>query len=483
MPVHEVYEESSLHVVGLKAVEAHENWRNSFYDFFDERLDKIEKEYSMDNLGDISKAIFQERSEILGRLVLGFIEKKFGHLLNQQICNCPKCDKELILHEKRPKTIQTLVGKFELLRPYFYCKACHFGFYPIDEALGLSDSSKQYDVQDVEAWLSSEIPYETARETFQRVTGEKISEHHMHDTVNAVGQYVNILDVCPGKEEINKKIDELSKGKFRRPIMMMAIDGAHAPTRPEPTPHPRKGKRGKGKWKEVKGFRLYLLDAKKIIHLISWHQVCTDQELADDLLMVKRAELIPEGKVRLCLIGDGASWIWKRGKEIFPSAKEVLDYYHCSEYVYSAANANYGKGTREAQMWSEATLSRIYWGYHDDVLSSLEMIKSTSEEAKEKTDVLYNYLSKHKGKMNYSSAKRAGYHIGSGAIETANKFISHIRMKRSGAWWYIKNANNMLKIRCAKYNGTYDKIIEKYKKDDQIRIKNKKFERKLRFVI
>ena len=84
--------------------------------------------------------------------------------------------------------------------------------------------------------------------------------------------------------------------------------------------------------------------------------------------------------------------------------------------------------------------------------------------------------------MNYNSAKRAGYHIGSGAIETANKFISHIRKKRSGSWWYISNANNMLKIRCAKYNGTYDAIIEKYKKDDQERIRDKKMNTNLKIV-
>lgn len=466
----------------LKEVKRSEDWRTSFYEFVNSRLDKIEKEYPMENLGDISRAIFQERSEILGRLIQGFIEKKFDHLLNQQVSNCPKCGNQIITQGKRPKNIQTLAGSFELLRPYFYCRDCHIGSYPLDEVLCLSSSSKQYDIQDVEAWLSSEMPYEMARETFERVTGEKQSEHHMYDTVNAIGQELNILDVCPDKEEINHKIAEMSEGKFRRPILMIAIDGAHAPTRPEPSPHPRKGKRGKGQWKEVKGFRLYLLDTKSTIHLISWHQVCTDQELAENLLKIKESGLIPESKVRLCLIGDGAAWIWNRGKEIFPSAKEVLDYYHCSEYVYAAANAHYGKGTQDAQAWSEAILTRIYWGYHNDVLSELKEIKSESEEAREKIDDLYNYLFNHRDKMNYSSAKRAGYHIGSGAIETANKFISHTRMKRSGAWWYIKNANNMLKIRCAKYNGTYDNVIEKYKINDQKRINDKKFNRTLKII-
>ena len=136
----------------------------------------------MDDLGEISKAVFQERAEIL------------GHLL-----------------------------------------------------LGLSESSKQYDVQDVEAWLSSETAYETASETYERITGVTLSEHHMHGVTNAIGEGVGILDTCPSQEDIHKKIDEISENKFRRPIMMLALDGAHGPMRPEPIPHPRKGKRGSGK--------------------------------------------------------------------------------------------------------------------------------------------------------------------------------------------------------------------------------------------
>lgn len=30
--------------------------------------------------------------------------------------------------------------------------------------------------------------------------------------------------------------------------------------------------------------------------------------------------------------------------------------------------------------------------------------------------------------------------IGSGGIESANKFIGHVRLKRPGAWWVVENA-------------------------------------------
>lgn len=43
--------------------------------------------------------------------------------------------------------------------------------------------------------------------------------------------------------------------------------------------------------------------------------------------------------------------------------------------------------------------------------------------------------------------------MGSGGIESSNKTICHVRLKRSGAWWYIEKADHMLALRCAKYNG------------------------------
>ena len=39
---------------------------------------------------------------------------------------------------------------------------------------------------------------------------------------------------------------------------------------------------------------MYLLDDKKMVHLISWHQIKSDKDLANDLLEIKQAGLIPE---------------------------------------------------------------------------------------------------------------------------------------------------------------------------------------------
>ena len=453
-------------MVQQAAVAVSEDWKSGFLSFAGERLDQIERGSQMDSLDDISKSLFENRSDIMGQAALALIERKFGHLLDQQYCQCPHCHRRIrAKSEKVKREIQIIVGTVTLYRPYFYCNRCRFGFYPLDDALGISKRKIQPDIQELEAWLAAEMPYDTAAETLKRCAGIQVSNHHMHDVANEIAQDLQVLDICPDKEEIRRQIDTISEGKFRRPVLMIGIDGSHAPTRPEPSA--RKGPRGKGEWKEVKGFRMYLLDDERIIHLISWHQIKKDKELAADLLQIKKSGLIPEEKLRICVIGDGAPWIWNRIQEVFPDAKQVLDYYHCSEYLYKTAQAQYGQNSQQAQEWVEATLTRLFSNNIDRIIAGIKRMKPSSAAAREQIDKTIGYLSERTDKTNYGALKRGGYHIGSGGIESSNKFISNVRLKRSGAWWYPTNANNILKLRCAKYNGTFDRIMAEAKKKNK----------------
>jgi hypothetical protein len=452
-------------------------WRDEVSENFNNQLDRLQL-VNMPKIEDITNSIFKLKSEILGNIILGLIKKNYNHLLNQEFCECPICSKMLKAKDMAVKrTIETANGKADLYRPYFYCHKCRKGFYPLDEALGLASSTKQYDVQELEAWLGSDMTFDKAGETYQKFTGEKSSADHVHETTTNIARSFDILDVCPSKDEIDSKIEQFSKGKTWRPVMMLAIDGAKEPTRPEPSPY--KGKRGKYEYKEAKGFRLYLVDSEKIIHLASWHQIQDDKKLAEDLKAIKEAGLVPEEKVRFCVIGDGAPWIWNRIQEIFPTAKQVLDFYHCSEYIHAVAHAQYGHKTKRAQEWVEATFTRLFHNDIEKVINGMKIMAPKSDDSKEKIEKAIGYLTSHKDRTNYGTAKRAGYHIGSGAIESANKFICHGRLKKSGAWWYISNSNNILKLRCAQYNGTFDKLMDKYRQMDREKIYGKKSKDKI----
>ena len=69
----------------------------------------------------------------------------------------------------------------------------------------------------------------------------------------------------------------------------------------------------------------------------------------------------------------------------------------------------------------------------DDVVEILRELEPSSEETGEKIRKLIGYLEKNRDRIDYEGDKFEGFPIGSGAIESANKFICHKRMKVSGA--------------------------------------------------
>jgi hypothetical protein len=447
--------------------------RRKLHENFDVWLDTLEEAVTekSPSLDALAREVLARRQELTCMVTEALVQRRHSQALNQKTAPCPQCARLLLARAVVPKTVETLVGQVTLERPYFYCLECKQGFYPLDEALELSERRKQWDIQEAGAKLAAEVPFETAQELFSQLTGLSLSDHTIHEVVEELGQSLRVLDVSPTAEEIAQRVSKVAEGKKHPPIMVLAIDGAHVPTRPARARGPGKGRkrqrarraRWQGEWKEAKGFRFYLVDKERIVHVLSWHQIQKDDQVGEALRQVKEAGLIPEEPVRLCVIGDGAKWIWNQAKELFPTAVQILDYYHLSERLHKVAWTHFYDDPLEEREWVEATKARLFYGYLDWALLDLEGMKPRNEEAAEEIRKLRGYLKENQGRVQYRALRRKGYPIGSGGIESANKFISHVRLKRSGAWWYVEQANEMLALRCAKYNGTFRRVFDRYK--------------------
>ena len=446
-----------------------DNWLNRLGDMMDDK----EKP---SGLWGITEGIRKQREELMGTVAREWVKKEYSSYLDQEHAECPICRKWLKRQAVCQRTLETMIGEITIKRPYFYCSACCHGFYPLDEVLGLSSRRKQYDVQEASTQLAKEVPYEKASRLFTKLSGVPLSDHAMHEVANAAGDELNVLDVSPTANEIAEKIQEVAQGKKWRPIMVLGIDGADVATRPESAKGSRRGRKKhrakrakwKGEWREAKGFRIYLVDGDRIVHLLSWHQVQNEAELAASLKQVKEAGLIDETLVRLCVIADGMPWIWKRVKELFPTAREILDFYHCSGYIHEVASNQYMYDPLKALEWVESTMARLFCGEADEVIWGLERMKPRDTPSRQVIDRCCRYLKKHLGRIDYGSHRKGGYPIGSGGIESAHRFICHARLKRSGAWWYVENSNRMLALRCADYNGTFERVFQEYVQKDQV---------------
>ena len=92
---------------------------------------------------------------------------------------------------------------------------------------------------------------------------------------------LTVLDVAPSRDAIARRIEAMATGRVRRPVVVLGIDGAYVPTRPESARERQAGQRHSrarraswhGQWRDAKGFRFYLIDDEHIVHLLSWHQV------------------------------------------------------------------------------------------------------------------------------------------------------------------------------------------------------------------
>jgi hypothetical protein len=461
-------------VISFEEVRARKQWstlRQQLHARFDQWLDTLEQQWHEppSTLREVTSTVWDLRQQLTGGLTETIVAHVHRGEHDRQKVPCPKCDRMLQAREPVCRTVETMVGSVQLERPYFYCRACRCGMSPLDEVLGLSAGRLQLDVQQAAADLVTEVPYDTASTLFGCLSGITVSSERMHTLTNQAAEGLTVLDVAPSRDEIEQWVAALAAGRLRRPVLVLGIDGAYVPSRPDSARGRRPGQarqrarraRWQHEWRDAKGFRFYLLDGERIVHVLSWHQVQNEEQLGEALKQIKEAGVLPEEQVRLCVVCDGAEWIWKHVQTLFPQARQVLDYYHCAQYLHRVAKAHYGASV-QALEWVEATMTRLYLGKVGLVLGGLQRMQAQSEEAAKAIANCWDYLNMHRGRTAYRTLRRGGYPLGSGGIEASNKFICHVRLKRSGAWWYAANSNHMLALRCAKYNGTLDQVFVRY---------------------
>ena len=427
--------------------------KDQFNIHFDKTFDAIYDAINIPSLSlfQIVEQVKNFKFVIDSKLVQIITQNKLDHHFADY--HCPNCGKGLKEKYTQLREAVTTIGTLSFSCPYLHCSSCKTNHTPYEDALKLKKGKYQHDVQKVAARMASSETFEESAEMLNEIYRFGISPDTVHALTNDLASEIQLSEILPTAEELLEIINKIAKGKKRRPVFVFTADGAMLPIRTEKLHAPNC-------WKEARGIRGYLLDQDRIVHVLSWHQVASKQDFLQYLIEIRDKNLIPPGLVRLCFIGDGAQWIWDLVQEVFPDCREVLDYYHCSEHLHAFAKLHFGEG--KGQEWLEATKARLF---HNDavlVIAGLKRIKCRSPEALENRDNLIGYLSNHKHRIDYGKCRRGGYPIGSGAIESANKFISHVRMKRSGAWWKVDYANNILKLRCARYNSKYDDAFNRY---------------------
>jgi hypothetical protein len=149
---------------------------------------------------------------------------------------------------------------------------------------------------------------------------------------------------------------------------------------------------------------------------------------------------------RVVGVADGAEWC--QGFFAFhrPDAVRVLDFAHAAGYLARAAEAAWGAGAEPARDWLDAQVAELKAGDPDRVLAALAGLPAAAAAAGARETAL-RYLGERRDQIRYAEFVAAGYPIGSGAVESANKLVVEARLKQAGMAWASASVDPMLALR------------------------------------
>lgn len=165
-------------------------------------------------------------------------------------------------------------------------------------------------------------------------------------------------------------------------------------------------------------------------------------------------------------IADGAPWIADQFEQHFGRQGTFLvDFFHVCDYLADAAKAC---APQAPGPWMELQKTRLKSGGLQDVLAELnaKALPAPGRAADGTQDPVFaclRYLSSRQDQLDYAGALARGLPIGSGEIESANRYVVQARLKRAGAWWTAENAHAMLQLRTLRGNGQWDAYWETYR--------------------
>jgi len=291
--------------------------------------------------------------------------------------------------------------------------------------------------------LASWMPFEQARELLKDLVGIQVSKATARRATLATGEAALAVDEAEG-EHLKQELPQAPAGADKQAL---SADGAFVHL-------------VGGEWAEVKTLVMGEVTRTKR------GEVCTQQissfsRLAEaerfaEAALVETHRRGLERAAEVCAVQDGAEWLQGLVDYHRPDAVRILDFAHAAGAISDIGEAVQGAGGRLPARWLDGVLHRLKHQGPQRVLKHLARVvaRYPSEASQEKL----TYLQKREAHMQYPTYQEAGWPIGSGSVESANKGVVEARLKGAGMRWGRQNVNPMLVLRNAVCNRQWTRI-------------------------
>lgn len=154
-------------------------------------------------------------------------------------------------------------------------------------------------------------------------------------------------------------------------------------------------------------------------------------------------------------LGDGAKWIWGISGEHFPTAQEVVDWYHAVEHLWKVAHLSFPENAQR-QRWVKQRKAELWVGQAQQIAILIETLAKHHPDQQDELKTEAGYFRNNHRRMQYQEFREEGYPIGSGTVESGCKQLVTMRMKGPGMRWSRPGAENMLALRAAYLSENWD---------------------------
>jgi hypothetical protein len=304
---------------------------------------------------------------------------------------------------------------------------------------------------------SAKMSYAEATEALQELAQIEISENSVWRLTQEWGEALKRVEAKEEKEA-NEVVESMATGKVTPKALGRlgaSMDGTMIYIRGE-------------EWKELKVGCFFAVEAAPTLdpQTMDWN----------DLAHARNISYVshlggPEGfgKKMWCeakrrgwhqavdtqVVGDGAVWIWNLVGDYFYDAHQVVDWYHASEHLASAAHLAFGEGSSEARRWFKQQETPLFQGHADRTAQAIIGLADQKPEAKEDLLKQAGYFTNNQHRMYYLEMRTDGWVIGSGMVESGGKRFKD-RFTKSGMRWSRNGAERLLPVRSAIMGHRFD---------------------------
>lgn len=317
------------------------------------------------------------------------------------------------------------------------------GFSPLDEELGLLPGCLTPRLHETLVRLSTTQPsFAKASAELAWHTGTTVHADTARRRTEAAGAVL----VAHETAEVARLLREQADPPPGPASLLFSVDGAMVPLLG-------------GQWKEVRTLAVGEVQPPRVgregpviqTTNLSYFSRLTDSSSFAELALPELQRRGIERAARVGAVVDGAEWCQRFIDYHYSEAVRILDLSHAAEHLTAIGQATGPEGALLTPAEQQRLREELREAGPEGVLAELRpLVAACPPEAEVQTH--FAYLESRQAQLQYPQFVAAGWPIGSGMVESANKLVVEERLKGAGMHWEEANVNPMLALRNAYCN-------------------------------